>query len=64
VRDYEQSIVTPEDAEDRSAAACRRQLATNRDIQHLAEVRLRERREQEETSAFMARALSPPDKPA
>lgn len=59
VRDYEQSIATEDEAGDRAAAACRRQVSTNPDVRHLAEVRLRMRRNQAETDAFMQRVLPP-----
>jgi hypothetical protein len=62
VRDFEQTRITEDEAGDRASAACRRQVSTNPDIQRLAEIRLRERRE-EETSAFLQRVLSPPAKP-
>ena len=60
VLDYEQSIVTSEDAVDRASAACLRQASTNPDIRRLVEVRLRERRHREQTDEFMQRVLSPP----
>jgi hypothetical protein len=63
-RDYEQSIATEDEAAERAAAACRRQVSTNPDVAHLAAVRLKTRRHEEETDAFLQRVLSPPGKPA
>ena len=61
VRDFEQAAITEQAAGDRAAAACRRQASTNPDV--AARLRLRERREAEETDAFLARVLSPPERP-
>jgi IMP cyclohydrolase len=57
--EHAQATATPEDADDRSAAACRRLAATgDGELTRLARIRLRERR-QEETDAFLQRVLPP-----